>query len=329
MLVRFGRFLVGLTGVLLSGMAVAEPLPDPSSTIIIQLENDFLVPESDRYYTNGFRIGYVSPTDQVPDFMAQFGEAVLGPGQRRFAVELGQWLFTPYDTSASNPPLNDRPYAGVLMGQLSLIQDTDDTRTVLAAGLGIIGPAAFGRQAQNTTHFLLGQGKAQGWSTQIPNQPVIQLSADRIWRVKAGTLGPLEMDVLPSIGGGAGTFRIYAQAGAQIRIGQGLDSDFGAPRMRPGLTGGDAYVQTQPFAWYIFLGGDGQAVGWDETLDGTPFGASRHVTRNPFIGELQGGVVLMAWGMRFTAAHILRTQEFSYQRDGAFQFSSFSVAFKF
>ena len=60
-----------------------------------------------------------------------------------------------------------------------------------------------------------------------------------------------------------------------VRFGQGLQSDFGAPRVRPGLTGTDAYMATLPFAWYVFAGLDGQAVAWDETLDGLPFASSQ------------------------------------------------------
>ena len=178
----------------------------------------------------------------------------------------------------------------MLLGTISLIQDTDTTRTALALGLGVIGPAALGEQVQNGFHDLIGQGSVGGWGTQIGNQPVIQLTAERTWRVPLGGVGGLEVDVLPSVTVGAGTFRIYAQAGGTVRIGQGLQSDFGAPRIRPGLTGTDAYVQTRPFAWYVFAGVDGQAVAWDETLDGLPFATSRHVSRVPFVGEFQAGI---------------------------------------
>lgn len=329
MVARTIRRLALLAPLISSGPLLAAPPPDPASTITIQLENDFLVPDSDRYYTNGVRIGYTSPTDQVPGFLSQAGHYLLGEGQQRYAVELSQLMFTPDGTNLSNPLPTDRPYAAILMASLSLIQDTDDTRTALSAGLGLIGPAALGMQAQDAVHAIISQPQAKGWSTQIPNQPVVQLTAERIWRMKVGTLGGMEVDVLPSVTAGIGTFRIYALAGGQIRIGEGLDSDFGAPRIRPGLTGTDAYTPTRPFAWYVFFGGDGQVVGWDETLDGTPFGASRHVTRNPLVGELQGGVVLMAWGMRFTAAQVVQTREFDTQRGGVFSFSSFSVSFKF
>jgi lipid A 3-O-deacylase len=309
--------------------ALADPPPDPSHTITIQLENDSTRPGSDNYYTSGERIAYTSPTGAVPGPLASLGHSLFGEGQQRFALELSQNIFTPLHDKLAVPPLNDRPYAAVLMGTISLIQDTDVSRTALSLGLGVIGPAAMGRQVQNGFHDLIGQGSVGGWGTQIGNQPVIQLTAERTWRIPLGTLGALEGDVLPSVSVGAGTFRIYGQAGETIRLGQGLGSDFGAPRLRPGLTGTDAYTPTQPFAWYVFVGADGQAVAWDETLDGLPFAKSRHVTRNPIVGEVQAGITLMAWGARLTAMQVIQSSEFRHQTNGLFQFSSVSVSVKF
>ena len=309
--------------------AVAEPLPDPRHTVTIQLENDSTRPGSDDYYTSGERIAYTSPTGAVAAPIAAFGHMLLGPGQQRFALELSQNIFTPLNDQLRNPPPGDRPYAAVLLGTFSLIQDTDTTRTALALGLGMIGPAALGREVQNGFHDAIGQRPINGWSTQIGNQPVIQLTADRTWRKSLGIIGALEADVLPSVTVGAGTFRIYAQAGGTVRIGQGLQSDFGAPRIRPGLTGTDAYTPVQPFAWYVFAGVDGQAVAWDETLDGLPFATSRHVTRTPFVGEFQAGVTLIAWGVRITAMQVLQSNEFRGQGNGLFQFTSASVSVKF
>jgi lipid A 3-O-deacylase len=330
MLIRLSRLLVPF--VLLGAMgtvAAADPLADPNHTLVIQLENDSTRPGSDNYYTSGERIAYMSPTGQVPGPLAALGHWLLGDGQQRLGLELSQNIFTPLNDKVANPPLNDRPYAALLIGTISLIQDTDTTRTALALGLGVIGPDALGRDVQNGFHDLIGQGSVNGWGTQLQNQPVIQLTADRTWRVPLGGIAGLETDVLPSVSVGAGTFRIYGQAGGTVRVGQGLQSDFGAPRIRPGLTGTDAYVQTQPFAWYIFAGVDGQAVAWDETLDGLPFESSRHVSRQPFVGEFQAGFALMAWGLRFTAMQVLQSNEFRGQTNGLFQFSSASVSVKF
>ena len=321
-----------MTSILLGGAmaaASAAPLEDPRHTITFQLENDSTRTGSDDYYTSGGRIAYISPTGQVPEALASLGHLLPGGGQQRFALELSQNIFTPLNDKLANPPLNDRPYAAVLLGTISLIQDTDTTRTALALGLGVIGPGALGKQVQNGFHDLIGQGSIGGWSTQIPNQPVIQLTVDRTWRIPLGGISGLETDVLPSVSAGAGTFRIYGQAGGTLRLGQGLQSDFGAPRIRPGLTGTDAYTPTRPFAWYVFAGVDGQAVAWDETLDGLPFATSRHVSRVPFVGEFQAGFTLMAFGARFTAMQVLQSNEFRGQGNGLFQFTSASVSFKF
>ena len=132
------------------------------------------------------------------------------------ALELSQNIFSPLNHTVANPPLTDRPFAAVLLATTSLIQDTDSTRTALALGLGVIGPAALGEPVQNGFHRLLGQETVNGWSTQIGNQPVIQLTAERTWRVPLDAVGDLEVDVLPSVTVGAGTFRIYAQAGGTI-----------------------------------------------------------------------------------------------------------------
>ncbi len=312
-----------------SSIAIAQPPEDPNHTIIIQLENDSTRPKSDNYYTSGERIAYISPTGRVWAPLESLGHSLLGPGQQRFAFELSQQIFTPYFHGTTNPPLNDRPYAGVLMATAALVQDTDTSRTALALGLGVIGPAALGREVQNGFHDLIGQGDVRGWKTQIPNQPIVQLTAQKVWRMPIASLGPVEVDVLPSISAGAGTFRIYAEAGGTVRIGQGLNSDFGMPRIRPGLTGTDAFVATQPFVWYLFAGVDGQAVAWDETLDGLPFATSRHVSRTPFVGSFHGGITLLTGGFRLTAMQVIQSNDFRTQRNGTFQFSSLSLAVKF
>jgi lipid A 3-O-deacylase len=309
--------------------AAAQPPADPAWTFSMQWENDSTNPHSDRYYTNGLRIGLTSPTDQVPGFLSRIGHSLLGDGRQRYALELEQLIFTPAGIDAPRPNPRDRPYAGILMGTVSLIQDTETRRSVLNLGLGLIGPAALAEQAQTGWHHLTGNSPPRGWGSQIPNQPVIQLTAERTWRTAPLPVGGLQLDALPAVTIGAGTFRIYGQAGGQVRLGQGLDADFGAPRVRPGLTGTDAYIQTRPFVWYLFAGIDGQVVGWDETLDGLPFGASHHVSRVPLVGELQAGFAMMVHGVRITVMEIAQTQEFSGQRGGLFLFTSAALAFKF
>ena len=310
--------------------AGAEPRPDPSTIITGQHENDLLA-GTDRNYTSGVRFGVTLPTGDLPSFTSDFGHWLWGEGQQRLAFDLTQNMFTPRITQAVRPNPRDRPYAAILLGTVSLVQDTDSTRNMLSLGLGTIGPPALGEVVQNDVHRTVNAATAKGWDYQLPGQPVVQITADRIWRLPIAPPGsPLEVDTLPELTAGLGSWRIYAQAGAQLRIGQGLDSDFGAARIRPALTGGDAFNATRPFAWYIFAGADGQAVAWDETLNGDPFTNSRHVSRVPLVGEFQAGLVVMvANSVRVSFTHIWQTHEFYGQYGHMFQFSSAALSVKF
>ena len=320
--------LATLGWLLPTAAAYAAPPADPSSTLTFQWENDATA-NTDRYYTNGVRLGWTSPTDAVPGFLKGVGHTLWDEGQQRIAIGIGQSMFTPRDTQAVPPRPGDRPSAGILTLDATLIQDTDTTRSTLALALGVIGPGSGGRQMQDAFHHLIGDRVERGWGSQLPNQPVIEVTSGRIWRLPIGHVGGLEFDALPSLTAAVGTWRIYAAVGGQVRLGQGLNSDFGAPRMWPGMSGTDAYVPTRPFAWYLFAGGDGQAVAWDETLDGEPFRSTAHVSRIPFVGEFQAGLVVMAWGVRISFTHVLQSREFRGQAGGLFQFSSVSASVKF
>ena len=99
--------------------------------------------------------------------------------------------------------------------------------------------------------------------------------------------------------------------------------------MRPGPSGGDAFKPTRPFAWYVFAGADGRAVLRDGTLEGNIYQRSASVKKSPFIGELQAGVAVMAWGVRLTYAHTFQTQEFRHQKGGIHQFGSLNASVRF
>ncbi len=297
-------------------------------TLTLRIENDALN-GTDRYYTAGESVGWTGPVGKVPDPLGQLGRRLWGDGQQRIALGLSQLLFTPADTQITPPAPKDRPYAGLLLGGLALIQDTHFHRDVLRLDLGVIGPDALGEQVQNGFHHLIGDTTNKGWSYQLPDQPVVEAIEQRIWRVRLGTAGPLEVDVLPELTGSLGTWRVAAEAGATLRIGQGLGADFGAPRIQPGLTGDNAYATTRRFAWYAFVGADGQAVAWDETIAGEPFANTRHVALEPLVGEAEIGVAVIVDGVRASFTHVMQTQSFRGQSGGLFWFDSVSVSVPF
>jgi lipid A 3-O-deacylase len=317
--------------VLGSATAYAQPPADPSNILTLQDENASISANTptDRYYVNGLRLGWTSPTGLVPPFLSSLGHTLWGDGQQRIAFDLEQQIFTPVNTALTVPDPHDRPYAGVLLGNFSLISDTDTSRSTLMFSLGVVGPGSGAQQLQNGFHNLIGQNTTNGWGYQVQNTPAVELLSERTWRLPIAQFGGLETDALPDLTAAVGDVRDYVQAGVTIRLGQGLNSDFGAPRVRPGLSGGDAYVQTRPFAWYVFAGIDGQAVAYDITLQSSPFRGGPHVDGTWDVGELQGGLAILAYGMRFTFTYVAQTQEFQGQHGGLHQFGSAALSVKF
>lgn len=324
---------LGLTGaiVLVAVPALAQPVSDSASIWTLQDENASISAgkPTDRLYVNGLRLGWTSPTTAVPDFLTGVGQALWGAGQQRVAVDLTQQIYTPIGTTSSRPSPRDRPYAGVLLGDFSLMSDSEDTRSVLTLSLGVVGPGAGAENVQNGFHDIIGQGHTNGWAYQIPNTPAINILHERTWRLNLGTVAGLEADALPSLTIALGDLRDYVQTGVSFRIGSGLDSDFGVPRVRPGLSGGDAFTPTKPFAWYVFGGIDGQAVAYDMLLTAKPFRSGPHVSSTWDVAELQGGFAVMAYGMRLTFAYVAQTQEFKGQSGGTHQFGSASLSVRF
>jgi hypothetical protein len=328
---RAGVVVAGLLAVAPVAWAQTPASPDPAGIWTIQGENASLSTAAltDRFYVNGVRLGYATPEGAAPGALADVAQAMWPGGAVRLTFDLSQQIYTPADTSANHAPSGDRPYAGVLLGTIGLLRDAPDSRSFLGLSLGLIGPDALAEPVQNGFHDLIGQGHTNGWHDQIHDEPLVQFTSARTWRLPTGHIGPLETDALPNLAFGLGNLRIYGQTGVTVRLGQGLDSDYGVSRMSPGPSGWDAFRATRPFAWYVFAGVDGQAVGRDITLNGNDFRDSAHVSPKPFVGELEGGIGLIAFGTRLTYTHVVQTQEFSHQKGGLHQFGSLALSVRF
>ena len=298
----------------------------------MRIENDKIstLPRgSDQNYTSGVQVVWTSGPDAAPEFTVRFAHLLWGDGTVRVGFALNQQFYTPGNTALRTPDPRDRPYAGYLAGTFSLMQDTSNTRDLLAMSLGVIGPSALGRQTQNGFHTMIGVPIANGWAHQLPDEPAVELLGQRIWRLGLGGAGGLEADLLPSLAVGLGTVRDYAQTALVVRFGHGLNTDFGVSRIRPGISGGDAFVAAPGLAWYVFGGIDGQAVARDAFLDGNLFRSSAHVTRNPWVGELEAGFAIVWRGVRFSYTQTWQTEQFRHQRPGLFNFGSLALSARF
>ena len=312
--------------------AQAEPPQDPHGILTFQVDNDATSTRkgtTDEYYTSGLRLGYTTGTNAVPDFLARFGHTVWGDGVQRVSFDLSQSIFTPHNTQLDPPDPRDRPYAGWLRGSVQLLTDKDESRSVLGIGLGVVGSGALGRQVQNGFHSIIGDPETRGWSSQLPNEPTLQVMAGRTYRLPIARIGAFETDALPGVKVNVGNVFDYAEGGVMLRLGQGLDSDFGVPRIQPGFSGGDAYLPTRPFAWYVFAGGNARAVARNLLLDGNSFRESPSVGHRGLVGEAELGAAVMFKGVRVTYTQVFQTPEFGHQRSGVFNFGSLAASVRF
>jgi lipid A 3-O-deacylase len=303
--------------------------PDQKGTFTLLIENDALY-DADRDYSNGLRLSWQSGED-IPNWVRWIGDQLpfipIG-SKRRYGIAAGQSIFTPEDGSRRDLIVDDRPYAAWLYGAASLTADTGRTLDNYELQIGVVGPKAQGEWVQNNFHRAIGSHESQGWDNQLNNELGVQLYYERRWRglleVTPNTLG---FDITPHAGFALGNVYTFGAAGASVRFGWDLPSDYGPPRVRPSLPGTDFFNPTAGFGWYLFAGAEGRAVARDIFLDGNTFSDSHSVDRKPFVADLQVGVALTFKVVRVAFTQVFRTPEFE-ERDRIQRFGALSVSFR-
>ena len=323
--------------VFLVGLCVCASAARAGQLSIVE-ENDSLFFTSDKHYTQGIRGAYLSDPlvpddrryrvfDQVPPLFPAAAD-----GERRFDwIFLGQSIFTPANLTLNPPDPHDRPYAGWLYTGGALLQENGDQLTGLELLIGVVGPAALGRQVQNDWHqFVVGIPGGEGWHDQRKNEPALTLSYEQRWRFRLAELGGVGLDFVPAAGLTAGNVLTYGALGGTLRIGQDLRADYGPARIRPAPSGTDWFEvahMTRPLGWYIFAGVEGRAVARNIFLDGNTVASGPRVDKKPLVGDLTAGVALF-WrsAIRLDIGLLTRTKEFYGQR-GEDSYAGFRFSF--
>jgi hypothetical protein len=320
--------------------------PDDKWGVSLSVENDLFTPtNSDKHYTNGVRLAFVSPEDSAPAAFLNIAKQVpffASEGRIRTSYSLGQTMYTPDDITISEPQPNERPWAGMLYGTAGLLSDTGIQSSdgesnysridTLELTLGVVGPASLADETQDFVHQLIDSPRPKGWDNQIKNEPIIGLTYERKYRswFEADIAG-LEFDATPHGAVTLGNAFTNAELGTMFRMGFDLPADYGPPRIRPSLPGSDFFVPDTdgfPISGYLFAGFAGRYVLRDITLDGNTFADSASVDKEPLVGDLQIGFAVIIGQARLTYTHVYRTPEFTAQ-SGADQFGSLSLSFRF
>jgi lipid A 3-O-deacylase len=321
--------VIGVAGAFLAAAGAGPAQADPRERFTALEENDSLYFNSDKHYTQGLRFSYLAPElrpesgwNGTFDFLESLPALLLPSPEgkersRRFAVFLGQSLFTPKDLTRDPPDPHDRPYAGWLYGGVSLLQETDGRiLDNFELQLGVIGPQALGQSTQNDFHQIIGKETAS-WNGQLQTEPGLVLAYERKWRVPLIGDGANGLDVIPEGGATLGNVFTYASAGGLLRVGKNLGMDYGPIRIRPALSGTD-YVDADhadgDFGFYLYAGAQGRAVARNVFLDGNSFRSSAGVDHKTWVADLQAGTALY-WttSIRLDFSVVRRTPEFEGQ----------------
>ncbi len=311
--------------------------------VAFRVDNDLFGGEhQDQGYTNGASLTFVSPNlvDYTNDpCLPRLARAVnrylerLHPGQfqqQNMVFWVGQGLFTPTDYTRKDLIEDDRPYAGVLLASFGFNARNDSHLRTTQLQLGVVGPAALGKQVQDAVHKLLGDEQFQGWDNQLHNEPVFRLVHERMHRwpadaaVNAGGWG---WDAISHWGGALGNLSTHANVGAEVRFGWKLPDDFGSSPLRP--AGENTAPSSQSWApgWstHLFITTDARWVLRDITLDGNTFHDSHSVDKRPFVADIGYGLALRRGHWKFALARYHRTREFDGQKETPV-FGSFTIS---
>ncbi len=296
--------------------ALALERPPAGSEFQLFIENDMLA-RTDRYYTNGIRIGGGMAFDllQLPAAELLRQVAPDAGGKVHLGLFVGQNIYTPRSISVSQAQPLDRPWAAWLyLGGVA--QRANDNRLdTVEVDLGLVGPSALGKEIQSGWHRLIGSPQPRGWHHQIPNEPAFLLS----WLAKSkhslGSTGGLDIEAIPHGGATVGTVMTLARAGGLVRLGRHM-TGYGPDTIEPG----GAMLQNmrrevepgraKGLEWYAFAGLDHRLIAHNIFLDGAVFRDGPAVRRRPHVYDLSLGFSLRYGALRVSLTRVKRSEEF-------------------
>lgn len=278
------------------------------------VENDMLA-HTDRYYTNGIKVGVGRAFESFAGGLKSPSNALLhwltdaGP-EAEVGVFFGQNMYTPSDIRKAENQPNDRPWAAWLYAGAAAQRVKANRLDSVELDVGMVGPAALGEQVQSAWHRLIGAPQPQGWANQIPNEPAFLVAYLQKRRYGTG-----DVQVIPHWGATLGTVMTLARAGGILRLGHNM-TGFGPDTIEPGGTMLQSIrrrangEKRAGFGWYVFAGGDYRWVGRNVFLDGTLFRDSPRVDRRDTVYDLTAGVALRYRRLNLSLTRVRRSQEF-------------------
>ena len=304
----------------------ADTAEGAASAITLTIEND-LFTGSDNNYTNGIGLTWVSRnvnTYEPDSFVSKwagfwkFLPFIGDDGYETYAGwSLAQEMHTPDDITVPDPPLDDQPYAGILYVDSILYARKERWTHAWELKLGVVGPDSKAGNTQRWFHDVIGDDEPMGWDTQLPNEPVINLTYTVAHLLAEGSAGrTAQWRVVPVGSIGLGTYFTGVGLGTYAEVGWNLVPNLGGTALREGLNAASTVGAGPVHGWSVaFFGGfAGYGVAHYLPLDGTVFKDSRSVDTEPFIGQGSVGVSVRHGGFVMALSRTYYTKTFDTER---------------
>ncbi|MGI4750069.1 MAG: lipid A deacylase LpxR family protein [Janthinobacterium lividum] len=268
-----------------------------------QTDNDaYLAQGSDRYYTNGLFIYFRHALQTDTSKKKLFGKTL--------GFEIGQKMFNPQSAFIPAAVYVDRPFAGYLYAGSSLqYLFKNESALKLGVQLGVTGPAALGRQAQELVHRILGFYKPEGWQYQIRNNIGVNLigNYDRLF-LRSGWF-----DLAENSYADLGTTFTGAGAGLTLRFGE-FNPLYHSVSTSGLVAKNRTIKEASHREFFFYLKPAVNYIAYDATVQGSLFGssnASQEITGKPeplvLSQEIGGNLTAGHWA--FNLAAIFKTRE--------------------
>ncbi|MDX5434422.1 MAG: lipid A deacylase LpxR family protein [Halomonas sp.] len=327
-----GGFLCALT--LALGWLVTTPAMAGPGVLTLQIDNDGMVSSDDDNYTSGVALMWTRATREQDWTQRVAGGLPRGWLDRIDALSyhLSYRMYTPVEVERRDLIEDDRPYAGLVLGGLSLygrqpLSDAWQREEALQFDIGVVGPATSADRVQREVHRFTRSQRPRGWSHQLGNEPILNASYRRHWWHRQ-SLGRLELQHGPELSASLGNLLVQAGTGYGLRLGQGLDNAMGWPSLGVERGGYRQVPVSSGIGWHLFASLHGRYVAHNLLLDGNTVRDSHSVERRELVGDAVLGVALSWEQWEVSLAHVWRSKEFEEQQNSTAH-GALSLSYRF
>lgn len=226
---------------------ILGPVLAQASVLQLGTDNDIIF-KSDGDYTGGLFLGYSSrpkPKD-VSSGLANWLD--INNAFYSWSSQLQIKAWTPSEIRETTPQPNERPYAGTLTANLGGNIYNSSKSLNLGIKAGVLGPSSKADIFQKKIHKWTGSSSPEGWSYQVKNQAIVDLSAEYDHLL-------IRTESNHEISGHgrlvAGNFQPEVAAGIGWRWGNDLGNQFNAAGLRPWQQRPQIANSKESF-WYLY-----------------------------------------------------------------------------